>query len=88
MSSELLKDMTSEISKQYYAIFKLKSIKFYMYISGFETKMLSVAGLEVYWPYRFKVNAATVKGNTTSDFSSIFKTKKTKQAGKKISVFF
>uniref|UniRef100_K1RD42 Receptor-type tyrosine-protein phosphatase N2 n=1 Tax=Magallana gigas TaxID=29159 RepID=K1RD42_MAGGI len=42
---------------------------------GFETKMLSVTGLEEYWPYKFQVNAATVKGNRTSDFSSVFKTK-------------
>lgn len=41
--------------------------------------MLSVTGLEEYWPYKFKVNAATAKGNRTSDFSSVFKTK---QAGK------
>lgn len=46
-----------------------------MYISGFETKILSVTGLEEYWPYKFQVNAATVKGNKTSDFSSVFKTK-------------
>lgn len=48
-------------------------------ISGFDTKTLSVTGLEEYWPYKFKVNAATVKGNKTSDFSSVFRTK---QAGK------
>lgn len=43
-------------------------------ISGFDTKTLSVTGLEEYWPYKFKVTAATVKGNTTSDFSSVFRT--------------
>lgn len=59
--------------KRYYVILKLKSI--YLYNSGFETKMLSVTGLEEYWPYTFQVNAATVKGNRTSDFSSVFKTK-------------
>lgn len=48
-------------------------------ISGFDKKTLSVNGLEEYWPYKFKVNAATVKGNKTSDFSSVFRTK---QAGK------
>lgn len=44
-------------------------------ISGFDTKTLSVTGLEEYWPYKFKVNAATLKGNTTSEFSSVFRTK-------------
>lgn len=52
-------------------------------ISGFDTKTLSVTGLEEYWPYKFKVTAATVKGNTTSDFSSVFRTT---QAGESISV--
>lgn len=47
-------------------------------ISGFDTKTLSVTGLEEYWPYKFKVTAATVKGDNTSDFSSVFRTK---QAG-------
>lgn len=69
--------------KRYYVILKLKSI--YLYNSGFETKMLSVTDLEEYWPYKFQVNAATVKGNTTSDFSSVFQTK---EAGRLISVFF
>lgn len=54
-------------------------------ISGFDTKTLSVTGLEEYWPYKFKVTAATVKGNTTSDFSSVFRTT---QAGESISVIF
>nr|XP_034332451.1 phosphatidylinositol phosphatase PTPRQ [Crassostrea gigas] len=44
-------------------------------VYGFETKMLSVTGLKEYWPYKFQVNAATEKGNRTSDFSSVFKTK-------------
>lgn len=43
-------------------------------ISGFDTKTLSVTGLEEYWPYKFKVTAATVKGDNTSDFSSVFRT--------------
>lgn len=47
----------------------------YLCIPGFDTKVLSVTGLEEYWPYKFKVNAATAKGNTTSNFSSVFKTK-------------
>lgn len=47
----------------------------HLLISGFDIKTLSVTGLEEYWSYRFKVNAATVKGNTISDFSSIFRTK-------------
>lgn len=54
-------------------------------ISGFDTKTLSVTGLEEYWPYKFKVTAATVKGNTTSDYSSVFRTT---QAGESISVIF
>lgn len=37
--------------------------------------MLSVTGLKEYWPYKFQVNAATEKGNRTSDFSSVFKRK-------------
>lgn len=44
-----------------------------------------MTGLEAYWPYKFEVNAATVKGNMTSDFSSVFKTK---QAGESLSVMF
>lgn len=36
--------------------------------------MVQVTGLEEYWPYRFKVNAATKKGNMTSNFSSVFRT--------------
>lgn len=43
-------------------------------ISGFGTKTLNVTGLEEYWPYKFKVDAATVKGNKTSDFSIVFRT--------------
>eukprot|EP00105_Crassostrea_gigas_P046475 XP_019930623.1 PREDICTED: uncharacterized protein LOC109621119 [Crassostrea gigas] len=42
---------------------------------GFDSKSVSVTGLEEYWPYRFKVIAATGKGNSTSDFSSTFRTK-------------
>lgn len=56
----------------------------FMYL-GFDTKTLSVTGLEEYWPYKFKVNAATVKGNETSDFSSVFRTK---QARESILLFF
>uniref|UniRef100_K1PRP2 Uncharacterized protein n=1 Tax=Magallana gigas TaxID=29159 RepID=K1PRP2_MAGGI len=41
----------------------------------FDSKSVSVTGLEEYWPYRFKVIAATGKGNSTSDFSSTFRTK-------------
>lgn len=45
-----------------------------------------MTGLEEYWPYKFRVDAATVKGTRTSDFSNVFKTK---QAGKSIcQVFF
>lgn len=40
-----------------------------------------MTGLEEYWPYKFRVDAATVKGTRTSDFSNVFKTK---QAGKSI----
>lgn len=50
----------------------------YMYIDfpiGFDSKSVSVTGLEEYWPYRFKVIAATGKGNSTSDFSRTFRTK-------------
>lgn len=43
-------------------------------ISGFDTKTLSVTGLEEYWPYKFKVTATTVKGNATSDYSSVLRT--------------
>lgn len=49
-----------------------------MYIDfplGFDSKSVSVTGLEEYWQYRFKVIAATGKGNSTSDFSSTFRTK-------------
>lgn len=42
---------------------------------GFDSKSVSVTGLEEYWPYRFKVIATTGKGNSTSDFSSTFRTK-------------
>nr|XP_022292672.1 receptor-type tyrosine-protein phosphatase beta-like isoform X2 [Crassostrea virginica] len=38
---------------------------------GFTNTSVKVSNLEEYWPYKFKINAATVKGNTTSDFSSI-----------------
>lgn len=41
---------------------------------GFDNRLVQVTGLEEYWPYRFKVNAATNKGNMTSNFSSIFRT--------------
>lgn len=41
---------------------------------GFENQLVQVTGLQEYWPYRFKVDAATKKGNMTSDFSSIFRT--------------
>lgn len=34
-----------------------------------------MTGLDEYWLYKFKVNAATVKGNATSEFSSVFRTK-------------
>lgn len=54
-------------------------------ISGFDKKTLSVTGLEEFWPYKFKVTAATVKGNTTSEFSSVFITT---QARESISVIF
>lgn len=40
-----------------------------------------MTGLEEYWPYKFRVDAATVKGTRTSDFSNVFKTK---QAGMSI----
>lgn len=43
-------------------------------ISGFGTKTLLVTDLEEYWPYKFKVTAATVEGDNTSDFSSVFRT--------------
>lgn len=43
-------------------------------ISGFGKKTLLVTDLEEYWPYKFKVTAATVKGDNTSDFSSVFRT--------------
>ena len=46
---------------------------------GFENKSIDVSNMEEYWPYKFEVNAATVKGNKTSDKSRIFRTN---QAGK------
>ena len=46
---------------------------------GFENKSIDVSNMEEYWPYKFEVNAATVKGNKTSDTSRIFRTN---QAGK------
>lgn len=45
---------------------------------GFTNRSVKVSNLEEYWPYKFKVDAATVKGNTTSDFSNI---STTSQAG-------
>lgn len=50
-----------------------------LHLLGFDSKTVSVTGLEEYWPYRFKVNAATVKGNITSDFSSIFTTEQARE---------
>ncbi|XP_061176199.1 phosphatidylinositol phosphatase PTPRQ-like [Saccostrea echinata] len=42
---------------------------------GFHQKSVSLDELEEYWPYKFKVDAATIKGNTTSDLSDIVRTK-------------
>lgn len=42
--------------------------------SGFSTQSTQVTGLEEYWQYKFKVNAATGKGNTISEFSNNFRT--------------
>lgn len=64
---------------------KLKLKSLYLCIAGFTTKTVSLTSLEEYWPYKFKVDAATVKGNKTSDFSSIFRTK---QGGKSLSLYF
>lgn len=47
---------------------------------GFENKSIDVSNMEEYWLYKFEVNAATVKGNKTSDESKTFRTM---QAGKK-----
>lgn len=58
---------------------KLFLFELQMYHSGFDTKHVSVTGLEEYWSYKFKINAATVKGNITSEFSSIFTTKQARE---------
>ncbi|XP_062583571.1 receptor-type tyrosine-protein phosphatase delta-like [Saccostrea cucullata] len=53
--------------------FILKQPKRYTY--GFQQKSLSIIELEEYWPYKFKVIAATVKGTSESDVSDIVRTK-------------
>ncbi|XP_062566535.1 protein sidekick-2-like, partial [Saccostrea cucullata] len=46
-----------------------------LYAYGFHQKSLSITDLEEYWPYKFKVIAATVKGTSESDVSDIVRTK-------------
>ncbi|XP_061176197.1 phosphatidylinositol phosphatase PTPRQ-like [Saccostrea echinata] len=53
--------------------FNLRQPKLNTY--GFYKKSASIDELEEYWPYRFKVDASTIKGNTTSDLSNIVRTK-------------
>ncbi|XP_062596362.1 receptor-type tyrosine-protein phosphatase delta-like [Saccostrea cucullata] len=53
--------------------FILKQPKLYTY--GFRQKSLPIVELEEYWPYKFKVIAATVKGINESDLSDIVRTK-------------
>ncbi|XP_062583572.1 receptor-type tyrosine-protein phosphatase eta-like [Saccostrea cucullata] len=55
------------------ANFILKQPKRYTY--GFHQKSLSIADLEEYWSYKFKVIAATIKGINGSDLSDIVRTK-------------
>ncbi|XP_062620048.1 phosphatidylinositol phosphatase PTPRQ-like, partial [Saccostrea cucullata] len=53
--------------------FILKEPKLNTY--GFHQKSLSITDLEEYWPYKFKVIAATIKGTSASDLSDIVRTK-------------
>lgn len=59
-----------------------------LFIAGFDTKTLSVTGLEEYWPYKFKVNAVTGRGNETSHSLSVFRTKQARVSIFVVIVFF